>query len=300
MVNFKEKQVSVFNGYYENQPSQTISLHDALFHLADRAMIDEVRNTENQTERKKKKSKLPTFTPSGVFETRAEGAIPVIDSGFMCIDIDKDHNPTMDAETVKWKLKDISQVAYCGLSVSGQGLFLLIPIEKPECYRLYYEYFSEKLMQHFGLKADPACKNIGRLRVASYDDNPCINLNATVLKGIKEENRTTYIPVYQNYNATENSPFTRYTAEQVDRYIQHLQVHNIDITCDYNDWFVIGCALAKEYGEAGRERFHQVSSISPKYTQWECDKKYNNILKCNPRANITTFINKCHNAGVWI
>lgn len=300
MVNFKEIQVSVFNGYYEKQPLQTISLHDALFHLADRAMVDAVRNTENKEERRKIKSQLLNFTPSGVFETRTEGATPVTDSGIMCIDIDKDHNPTMDVEDVKEKLAKIDKVAYCGLSVSGNGLFLLIPIEKPECYRQHYEYFAEKLMQQFGLKADPSCKNIGRLRVASYDDNPYINPSATVLKGIKEEFRGFYIPAYQNQNTTGNSPFISYTTEQVDRYIQHLQVHNIDITCDYYDWFVIGCAFAKEYGEAGRERFHQVSSISPKYTQWECDKKYNDILRCNPLANITTFIKKCNNAGVWI
>lgn len=298
MINIRTIQVSVFSSYYCKTPMKTVSLYDALFNLADPALVDEVRQTENHEERKKKKSHLPSFTPSGLFENLFEGAQPKIYSGFMCIDIDKDHNPNMDAETVKWELAKISQVAYCGLSVSGQGLFLLIPIETPECYRQHYEYFSDMLMYHFGLKADNACKNIGRLRVASYDKNPHINLNAKVLKRMKEEPQMTQRPIYQNPTYTNRVPFSNSTADNVDRYIQHLLTHHIDITNDYNTWFKIGCAFADEFGEAGRERFHYVSSMHQKYTRAECDNKFNDILKIVPRTTIGSFFYICHQAGI--
>ena len=71
------------------------------------------------------------------------------------------------------------------------------------------------------------------------------------------------------------------------------------ITDDYNDWLKVGFALAGALGEGGRQYFHQLSSMSGKYNQAECDKKYNNCLRSSGNGvNIETLYWMAGNAGI--
>ena len=71
------------------------------------------------------------------------------------------------------------------------------------------------------------------------------------------------------------------------------------ITDDYNDWLKVGFALAGALGEGGRQYFHQLSSMSSKYNQTECDKKYNNCLRSSGNGvNIETLYWMAGNAGI--
>ena len=71
------------------------------------------------------------------------------------------------------------------------------------------------------------------------------------------------------------------------------------ITDDYNDWLKVGFALAGHLGEGGRQYFHQLSSMSGKYNQTECDKKYNNCLRSSGSGvNIETLYWMAGNAGI--
>lgn len=300
MIDFNLIEVSVFKNYFDKVPVMTMSLYEALETLAVRTKVDEVRRIEDKKARGEVKKQLFAFTPSGVFENLSAGATPLSYSGMMCVDIDKDHNPTMDVEKTKARLSGIAQVAYCGLSVSGGGLFLLVPVSDPAHYNLHYEFFSEMLMKYYGLKADPACKNIGRLRVASYDEHPYVNLRASTLYGKQEEPQMTKRPVYQPHAFSGHSPYVKDTAAEVDRYILYLCSHGIDITDDYRQWYRIGFAFVDEFGEDGRGRFHSVSSVCHKYNYRECDLKYNQFLKCNSQIHIGTFFFYCHQAGVHL
>ena len=297
MFDLKNIKVSVFADCFTKEPSRIVNLYDALFNLAEEEIVDEVRRTPDHDKRRKIKTTLPCFTPSGVFDNLYKGATPRICSGLMCVDIDKKENKEFDVETTKQKLSRIEQVGYCGLSVSGNGLFLLIPIAYPEYYRWHYEYFSEMLKNTFGLDCDPSCKNIGRLRVASLDEHPYINLNAKVMTRFKVEPEFTKPPVFQ-YTTYSSSYDRDSTIDEVDRYINYLYTYRVDITDDYNAWFRIGCALANMFGESGRERFHYISSLSHKYKKRECDIKYSHCLKCHSRISIATFFYYCHQAGV--
>ena len=296
MSAFNDIRVSVFNGFTRKFPIKSVSLYDALFNLADRALVDEVRSIEDHDLRTVKKADMLTFTPSGVFNNLLTGAKPTCYSGVMCVDIDEKGNESTDWSTLRKRLSCITNVAYCGLSVSGRGLFLIIPISNPEDYAGHYRAFSDIIKEKFGLTTDTSCKNIGRLRVASYDDNAYFNPEATVFTLRRNEyvERPKYkssYTVHPGFSSSEDS------TAKIDAYIHYLCTHGIDITDNYNDWFRVGCALANELREGGRERFHMVSSINSKYRQRECDRKFNDCLKCN-YITIGTFFHLCHQAGV--
>jgi predicted P-loop ATPase len=67
---------------------------------------------------------------------------------------------------------------------------------------------------------------------------------------------------------------------------------------DYNTWLRTALALAA-LGEPGREMFHRVSCLSPKYKPAEADDKFNEVLKSG-RGEIGpgTFVHLCKEAGI--
>ncbi|NLZ95414.1 MAG: VirE protein, partial [Bacteroidales bacterium] len=93
-----------------------------------RHLSDKVRTEKDKAKRDKLKLQLPAFTPSGTFKTRNKKGL-IKHSGYMCIDIDADDNPGIsDWQAVVFELGKLPQVAFAGLSVSGNGVFALIPI----------------------------------------------------------------------------------------------------------------------------------------------------------------------------
>lgn len=55
---------------------------------------------------------------------------------------------------------------------------------------------------------------------------------------------------------------------------------------DYNDWVELGFVLAHALGEGGRYLFHRLSHNSTKYNAYECDKKYDNLVRTS-RGEVT-------------
>ena len=86
-------------------------------------------------------------------------------SGYICIDIDggKDNPEITDFEKLKQDLSSIECIAYCGLSISGNGVFCLIPIEHPRYHKEHF-YALEKFFRDRGIVIDTSCKNVSRLR----------------------------------------------------------------------------------------------------------------------------------------
>ena len=67
---------------------------------------------------------------------------------------------------------------------------------------------------------------------------------------------------------------------------------------DRNDWFRLCFALAA-LGEPGREFFHRLARLSPKYDETENDAKFSEALKNrNGEINIGTFFYLCKEAGI--
>jgi len=89
------------------------------------------------------------------------------------------------------------------------------------------------------------------------------------------------------------------SVDNIGDLVKAIVSNGVCITDDYNDWLKVGFALAGALGEGGRQYFHQLSSMSSKYNQTECDKKYNNCLRSSGNGvNIETLYWMAGNAGI--
>jgi len=261
-------KVSLFKNAKANIPLRTVTLYDWLVSEENKRLISRLRLCKDIETKKKLKENLPCITPSGVFTTRAAKNL-VNHSGIICIDIDKKGNEDLENFS---EMKDLIQVldcvAYCSLSASGEGYFVLIPIKEPDKHKEHFE----RLKLDFaacGIVIDKGCSDVSRLRFASYDEKPYINLGAKqYYRGIGKKQ----MPQIKKRNNSKK------VKEQVNSLIDTIDLLGIDITGKYDDWFAIGCSIAKEYGESGRELFHTVSKFHVNYSHEETDKKYSDCL----------------------
>ena len=238
------------------------------------------------------KRSLPQATISGVFSpTRAKNNLSQ-HSGLICVDIDAKDNPDiLDWETLKQDLSVLPQIAYCALSVSGKGLFLVIPLRYPEKHLKQFRQLQIDFRK-MGIMIDSACSDITRLRCLSYDEHPIINENATLYEGVyMEKPKHKSFPTCFIYEG-EN------TSAEVAVCCRKIQQCGIDITASYDDWLKVGCALAT-LGESGRSLFHICSRQNAKYNAAKTDKMFTDLLRRNyQQVNIGTFFWMCKQHGI--
>ena len=287
MKNFLDTKVSCFKNYRSVQPVGAISL---LAWLNNNEYLEDVLKIRQETDksvRDKLKSELPCITPSGIFSSRSVAGLTQ-HSGLICIDIDKKDNLNiLNWYDLKAEIAKIRHVAYCGLSVSGEGYFVLIPIKYLDKHKEHFEDIKI-FFKDFGIIVDKKCSDVSRLRGYSYDDSAYFNENAIIYSSyVKPPKAKPYKPY---------KPFVK--DERVNRLIDEICIKAIDITSDYGEWFEIGCALASEYREQGQSLFHAVSKFYPKYQYNETDKQYNKCLKNAYSLSIGTFIYYCKRYGV--
>lgn len=284
-----DANVSCFKNYADTMNPQVVNLLNWLTCGKYKASVAIIRSCTDKEERDKLKARLPAIIPTGVFIDRSHGAHPAEYSKLICIDIDKKGNEHIaNFASLKKELSNIPNVAYCGLSVSGQGFFLLIPIAYPNKHELHFDALVEDFAD-LGIAVDKSCRNISRLRGYSYDDEAYFNHSAEIYNKLKHP------PKPQQYRIKDSS-------DKVAKLVDKICSSKIDITNDYKDWFAIGCAIACEYGENGRGMFHRVSRQSLKYKSTECDKQYTQCMKAynGKRYTIGTFIYFCKQYGILL
>ena len=286
-----QNQISVYNGVTDNIGTTT-SLGTFLFCKEYKDDILRLRAVFDKEKRNALKRSLPQATISGVFSpTRAKNNLSQ-HSGLICVDIDAKDNPDiLDWETLKQDLSVLPQIAYCALSVSGKGLFLVIPLRYPEKHLKQFRQLQIDFRK-MGIMIDSACSDITRLRCLSYDEHPIINENATLYEGVyMEKPKHKSFPTCFIYEG-EN------TSAEVAVCCRKIQQCGIDITASYDDWLKVGCALAT-LGESGRSLFHICSRQNAKYNAAKTDKMFTDLLRRNyQQVNIGTFIWMCKQHGI--
>lgn len=284
---FLDVEISVYNGVTDTKG--TVSSIGAF--LNDKKHINEIkhlRSLTNKDERNAIKRRLPMACISGVFEPTRKAENLKQHSGYICIDLDKDQN--LDVENwdeVKHQLSFLDYVAYCGVSVGGNGYFAIIPIQWPVYHKQHFDALR-KDFERFGLIIDPACSDVCRMRCLSYDAEPYINIKAEHYRGFRKEPVAVYSPC--DYVAGSD-------IEKVGKCCDLIQRHGIDITGDYLTWFEVGCALSS-LGESGRAFYHICSQQNPKYNRNETDRKFDNVKKTCSRIGIGTFFRVCRDYGI--
>lgn len=305
-------KVSVFKNYWSPSSLETIDIWDWLLNHDDylKAIVEEIRSSSNEKEKKDLKSKLPAITPSGIFRERRASMLEQ-HSGLICIDIDGNDNKHLsDWESVKENLGKLPFIMYAGLSVRGNGIFLLIKLAYPEKHAQHFNAL-QAIFKEMGITIDKSCSDASRLRGYSYDPQPFVNPTSSLYYDLVECDNLKSTPRQKgatprtqvdlptaprtdmqpktNEELMElllNPPAMKAGVEvlfkplpvRIDELIEKVLQTQRDITVAYIDWFVICCILANRFNEEGRERFHQLSQFYPNYTREECDKKFSECL----------------------
>ncbi len=286
-----QTHISVYDGVTDNTGT-IMPLGTFLFCKEYKDDILRLRAVFDKEKRNALKRSLPQATISGVFSpTRAKNNLSQ-HSGLICVDIDAKDNPDiLDWETLKQDLSVLPQIAYCALSVSGKGLFLVIPLRYPEKHLKQFRQLQIDFRK-MGIMIDSACSDITRLRCLSYDEHPIINENATLYEGVYvEKPKHKSFPtcfIYEREN----------TSAEVAVCCRKIQQCGIDITASYDDWLKVGCALTT-LGENGRSLFHICSQQNAKYNAAKTDKMFTDLLRRNyQQVNIGTFFWMCKQYGI--
>ena len=67
----------------------------------------------------------------------------------------------------------------------------------------------------------------------------------------------------------------------IERLITALEDKHVDITSSYENWIKVGFALCTTFGEQGREYYHRIGKMYPRYTREETDRTYTQLLSKN-------------------
>lgn len=239
-----------------------------------------IRAIEDKKARDARKKQVPAVTLSGLFRERKDSDI-VEHSGYIGMDIDD-----VDPEAVKDKLHGDSFIYAMFSSISGRGLCIVFKINGDK-HREAFGGLSEYLFRKYQLICDPTSVNPSRARFISFDPHLYLNTQAAKFTHYaKKEKEKPPAPVI-------------FVQTDFDLIIKQIQEKHIDITVTYNDWLRVGFAISDKFGEAGRNYFHIISSVSAKYDQQLCDKQYTACLKSRGSGvTIATMYYLCKNAGI--
>ena len=241
------------------------------------------------------KQQLPGATLSGLF-SRRKGDCLMKHTGFVAIDIDLGDNTSIgNFGTILRTLRHRAEVAMYMRSCSGTGYFALIPLAYPEHHKEQFRALQKEYAA-MGIVLDNACSDITRIRFASYDEHPYVNEQAIPYMGVDLGSQT-LAPRAAIYGGHVDSMDSKVQA--VETLVSRLEMHHIDITDSYNDWYRIGFALANLPNPIGRQMFHRVSAICKKYNPQECDKKFDTLQRPE-KIGLGTFFHICEDYGITL
>ena len=236
-----------------------------------KSKVEQIRNLQDVDLQKTIKTSLPAITPSGRFSRRDTEHL-IEHTGFLAFDIDfKDNRHISNFDRLRDEIKNITSVAYCGLSVRGHGFWGLVPVpaSTPEVHRQRFDTLIRDFRE-FGIILDPSGSDVCRLRIASYDADAYFNPQAKV-----------YTKIYKPA-PPKNLPRPKATDSRgrVEALVSQIKAYRIDITQSYDDeWLPIAAGLANEFGEWGRGYFHAISQFHPNYDPRETDDQYDAVLR---------------------
>jgi|GEM_PF-250088 hypothetical protein len=252
------------------------------------------RTIKDKTERNEIKKNKPVIMINGIFT--GQGRLKenfVKHSGLVQIDIDKDHfnESILNWDEVGNELRNLENVAYCGLSFSGNAYWCIIPIAYPELYERQYKALIEDFLK-LGISIDSACGHATQPRTYAYDANGYFNHAATLYT------RVAAIPQPRQFVAMSSDPDT--DAGKVEDGLRQLEAINGYMGETEPEWHGVARAFANVFGEAGRDYFHRASCNHSGYTPGATDKKYNGALRNPGNATLGTVFHWLSQYGIEI
>lgn len=279
MERFREK-ISWY-GYFGGEPKDS-TLWWCLTTDRYKKQVEAIRSLSDADLRTKKKKQLPGFTPSGLFaERKAKGLIQ--HSGYVCIDIDSKDNQHIN----DWQrfIHDFGHkypfIAYAGLSVSGRGAFLIVPIKHTDRHTQHFDSLVAELAPD--VVVDRSGRDVSRYRFMSYNADPYINKNAETYTKYLEPVKA----VRREYRGVDEGVQLLYDA---------IMERGVNITENYSDWLALACSLRSV--PDGRAMFHDLSSMDARYSPEETDRQFDAVT--GGKHTIATFFWIAKNYGVTL
>lgn len=140
MGSILSSKVSWFANYNTPIPAGDVEIMALLTSEKHKAVIERIRATTNKGHRDALKSTLPAFTPSCQCTNRNQKHV-IRHSGLIQFDVDAKDNPLyQDWQELRAIISRSPNIAYCGLSVSGRGLWGLIPVAFTDRHKQHFEH----------------------------------------------------------------------------------------------------------------------------------------------------------------
>lgn len=241
-----------------------IFLHDVKEGKWQDAVL-KIRTIKDYEQRKTEKKKMPYVTISGYFGKERKANELSKHSGFIGMDVD---DISTELEGMRTLLAADPYVYSIFTSISGTGLCVIFKIDG-EKHKEAFEGLADYLIKNYQIIVDPSGKDVSRARFVSYDPDLYINSHAATFKK--------YLPKPKKRKIVS----TIFVKNEFDNVINEMVKNNVSCVEDYRDWLSIGFGLADQFGEAGREYFHSLSSCSQKYERSMCDKQFTHCLRSN-------------------
>lgn len=276
MKKYLDTQVSTFKDVLSMADKEPQTLRAILTSGRYKEQVEAVRAVEyHSKEQRELKKKLPLFT-MGVFARERQAkkireAAPLIALDFDGKDNDTDtENPNLAFRAFKQVISEDPYILYCGLSCSGRGWRVLVPICSTDKRKEHYMAAVRYFLKRYGMVADEACKDVAHAFFVSYDGTPYINEAVKPFPYMLEVAK-----VQPDKDRADN------TTEAINLLlaIEKAEAENLMAFSDYEAWVKMGLVLASTFGEDGRVMFHRLSALCPdKYDMEQTDTKYNNLL----------------------
>ena len=280
-------RVSIFNNISVISKPENIELENYLIDTRDgrwEDIVSECRAIKDDNTRRDFKKGMPTTTLSGEFKIRRDDSI-IEHSGFISIDLD--HVEKLNK--LKELLKLDKYVYSVFMSTSGDGLRVMFKIN-PKKHRESFLGISDYLLKRYEILSDPNGVNISKPYIVSYDPDLYINYDDCPT--------FTIYPVETKVKKIVNFV---HTPSDFNEVFKNVVQRNISICEEYSDWLKLCFALTEEFGENGRDYFHQLSACSGKYKSSIADKQYTYCLRSKGSGvGISTFYYLAREHGVKI
>ena len=285
--------ISAFSNAFQQIPAGTITLETFLQGVQSgrwRQQVETVRALKDPDQIKEAKKRVPAVAPSALFNGRRGIAYVQQHTGFINLDLDCKENPGIAEPAARARLY-ADQFVFAGhVSISGQGLSLYVQIE-PAQHKAAFLQLEAYFLAAWGVHIDPACKDVSRLRFVSYDPAMYQNTEARCFR-IRQKRFSPAQRPARRRAAVQDS------GQHFEAILSQIMAAGYDLTAGYDEWLKIGFAIASEYGEAGRQYYHEISQFHPGYKPTEADQQFTRCLQAGREGvTISSFFHIAKQAG---
>lgn len=312
----RDFRMSYFNPPITNKvPSRTVTL-DEVARMVRSTMLG-VQTQQLRTIREKAEARLykglnfPYVTISGVFSYCNDTSL-VSHSGLLCIDLDG----VEDVEDLKRKLTAdghfLTPLAFRSPSGNGLKWVIVIDLAKADHKTWFHAVRNYLLATYHELtekQVDRQCQNVSRACFLCYDPQAYVNLDVhepelpfdpITWAGKSMEARKPSAAISRKPASANSQPL--HPMEELAKAratVRELLRRGANIADSYGDYLKLGFALANGLGNEGRELYHELCSMSPKYREGDCERKWQQCMSQNDgRTTIATFYQMAKQAGV--